>query len=430
MASARARPQLRQLARDMIRNRAIAARARDVVVGSVVGAGIVPSVTAPDLTQAQRDAIGAVVGEHLLTVKIDAMREHSLCELQAIAMAAIFSDGEVLVRRRWRDPAYEPDLALPFQIELLEIDHLDHSRSGWGQNQVQEGIEYGPTGRVEAYHLLQFHPGDGLGLLRQGTVRVPARDVLHLRRVDRPEQVRGVPWLAPVMLTLGELSDYQEAQILKQKVAALLAVILESEGDGVTPPDMSQLATLGPGAVVQAPPGWKPNFTTPPRVDGYPEFMKEGLRRIATGIGITYESLAGDLEGVNFSSGRMGRIDMDRNIDIWQALLVRQFCQGVERWMQDAWRKAPSLPRGAFRLEWTAPRRPLIDPTKEIPAMLAEIEGGLTSLQRQQRRLGYDPETIRREREEDRRLNADAAPSSAGVAVALARGAHLREIEQ
>ena len=39
--------------------------------------------------------------------------------------------------------------------------------------------------------------------------------------------MRGIPWLAPVMTTLGEISDYQDAQILKQKIGSLLAFFVK-----------------------------------------------------------------------------------------------------------------------------------------------------------------------------------------------------------
>jgi capsid protein len=62
--------------------------------------------------------------------------------------------------------------------------------------------------------------------------------------------------------------------------------------------------------------------------------------------------------------------------------------------------------RGAIRdkdatMEWTAPRRALVDPTREIPALLKAVEGGVTSLQRATRQLGEDPEQILNEQIED-----------------------------
>jgi lambda family phage portal protein len=414
-AAGRSRKQLRFLARDMIRNRALAARGQAVVTGNVVGTGVMPSVRV-DPGEDGSEAM-EVIRAHLLTSAIDAYGIEALPGLQRQVMNAVFSDGEVLIRRRMRDLRYEPDLQLPFQVQVMEVDYLDETITSHGQNEVIEGIEYGPTGRAVAYHLYDVHPGDGLHLKgnRFTSRRVPAQQILHIRRIDRPGQMRGVPWLAPVMMTIGELSDYQEAQILKQKIASLLAFFVEAGEDGQIY-DGAKIEEVAPGAIIGLSTGQKVTPSEPPKVDGYSDFMREGVRVIATGLGLTYESF-GDLTGVNFSSGRMGRMEMDRFIQVWQQqLIIGQMCTGIARWTLETWplvrmsRRLPPPPKG---LDWTPPRRPLIDPSKEIGAAIDEIDAGLTSRQRKQREMGYDPDVIARERAEDAaRDGAPARPTS------------------
>lgn len=416
------RARLRALSRDMVRNRALAVRGRDVITGNVVGTGILPSVRMerPDDSEAAMD----VLRQHLLTPALDVYGVNDLRGLQVQVMNAVFTDGEVLVRRRIRDTRFEPDLVLPFQVQLMEVDHLDDSITSYGKNEVVEGIEYGPTGRPVAYHLFDRHPGDVTRLknISLNSKRVPAEQILHIRRTERPGQMRGVPWLAPVMMTLGELSDYQESQILKQRIAALLAFFVEANDDGETYAGTT-LSELSPGAVVGLQPGQKVTPSEPPKVDGYSEFMNQGIRAVAMGLGVSYESF-GDLRGVNFSSGKMGRMEMDRFIEVWQRqLIIGQFCAGIARWTRETWRLValnrdlPPVPR---EIEWTAPKRPLIDPAKEIGADVVEIESGITSLQRKQRERGYDPEVIARERAEDaaRAVPGDAARGTAAAKMA------------
>lgn len=228
-------------------------------------------------------------------------------------------------------------------------------------------------------------------------------------------QSRGVSWLAPMILPMGELADYQEAQILKQRMAALVAGVITSQEDAVGGKDggaAKGLEDLEPGALVTAPPGSTVTFTNPPRVEAYAEFMREGLSSIAMAGGITYESLSGNLSGVNFSSGRMGRMEMDRNVEAWQEMLmIAQFCRGVERWCREAWSLQPVLPSEVLALDWTAPRRALIDPGKEIDAAITEIDAGLQSRQGVIRLLGRNPDRVRAERiadaEKRRRSPAD-----------------------
>lgn len=423
-----ARTTLRQLSRDFIRNRPYAVRAQSVVTGNVVGTGIVPSIRHPN--PALQEQIAGVVLAHLLTPAIDARGELTLYGMQEVAMNAVFSDGEVLARRRMRVGPYADGLGLGFQIELLEADHLDTMLQSWGSNEVIEGIEYSPIGDVEAYHLYPVHPGAarlrGLTLQSQ---RVSWKDVIHVRRMDRPGQLRGVPWLAPVVMTVGELSDYQEAQILKQKMAALVAGVVTWDKDSEPGPGIDKLAGLSelqPGAIVAAPSGADLKWTDPPEVNDYAIFMREGLGALAMGIGITRESLSGDLSGVNFSSGRMGRMEMDRNVERWQQMLmIQQFCAGVARWVTEAWPLQKVLRREKFGIDWTAPRRPLIDPNDEIDAMLKQVDGGLNSRQGVQRTLGLDPDRVRRERADDQQRD-DSAGVAAPVSQAPAPAAETR----
>ncbi|MEO1949673.1 phage portal protein [Thioclava sp.] len=410
------RERLRQLSRDMVRNRAYAARAREVVVANVVGEGIVPSV------RSSSDDVKAVVKDlvqrHLLSVRLDAGEEYDLLEMQQICMSTVFTDGEVLIRRRMRPGGYNRHLALPYQIELVEVDCLDTTVQSWGENIVVEGVEYGPTGAIEAYHLFNEHPGAVRHRKPLQSTRVHWSDIIHLRRFERPGQLRGVPWLAPVMMTLGELGDYQEAQILKQRISALMAIVLKYTTGSTRPANAgSGLEDLAPGAVVELPDGAEPTVVQPPTVDGYDEFMGRGLRTVAAGLGITYEALTADLRGVNFSSGRMGRNEMDRLVRMWQrGLMIMQMGEGIERWFREGLLLAGH--RGLdFTLDWTPPRRILVDPTKEIPAMIEEIDAGLNSRQGVQRELGRDPDRIREERQQDaeadRKYGTDIEPGAA-----------------
>ncbi len=400
-----ARIQLRQLARDMVRNRALAMRAREVIVGAVVGSGIMPSINAPGVSQKRKDQIAAVISQHLLSKDIDALGENTMAMLQEIVLAAVITDGEVLVRRRYRDIRYSPELVLPFQVELLEADYLNDSVTSWGHNMVFEGVEYGPTGAIEAYHLWADHPGATRRFRPMTSSRISARDIIHVRRTDRPGQTRGISWFAPVMMTLGEISDYQEAQILKQRMAALLAGVVTTEEDG-TAPNLAAIEELAPGALVRLPAGNTVNWTNPPTVEGYGEFIGEAVGMVAVGMGITRESLSGNLKGVNYSSGRMGHMVQDRNVQRWQQnLMIEQFCCGIEAWVLQSWALLPNLPQVEFTLDWTAPRRPLIDPTKEIPAFIDAVDAGMTSMQRVQREQGLDPEVIRKERVQDIELD-------------------------
>jgi lambda family phage portal protein len=405
-ASFAGRSRMRQLSRDMMRNAPFANRAKQVVKGNVVGKGITPSAVCPKSRKAEADR--KIIG-HLKSKALDFYGERDITAQQRVVMDSVFESGEVLALRRPAPRAAA--LELPFQVQLLEIDHLDPTIQTHGGNEVRDGVEYDAQDRIVAYHIYEMHPG---ATTRKGfkltSKRWPASEVIHIRRLDRVGQTRGWPWLAPVMVTLGELRDYQEAQLLKQKMSALLAGVATLE-DGQTVPEGSGLDSLSPGAIAYAAAGSKFEWSNPPKVDDYDVVMRHGLLAIAMGVGITYEALAGDLARVNFSSSRVGRLEMEHNVKAWQEeIIIGQFCRGVERWALEAYQLTHNRVGACnISLKWTPPARPIVDPAKELDPVIKEIGEGITSLQRAQRERGLDPDEIAAERAEDaERLKAFA----------------------
>ena len=89
-------------------------------------------------------------------------------------------------------------------------------------------------GRRVAYWLFSYHPGGVLILNPRGGIvsqPVPADQIMHVYRVLRPGQVRGVPWLAPVMMALRDLDDYCDAERVRKKIeACVTAFVQQPEG--------------------------------------------------------------------------------------------------------------------------------------------------------------------------------------------------------
>jgi lambda family phage portal protein len=405
------RMRLAFVGRDMIRNTPLATRAQTVICNNVVGDGIIWKVSGGSATRA--DKMRKLLKAHFDTTKIDADGRCNLYGLQRLVMNALVSDGEVLIRRRRRQN--RDRLPLPFQIEVLEIDHLDNSRdrllgATGAEGEIREGIEFDAIGRRVAYWLYPEHPGAALGL-RTSLVsrRIPANEIIHIYRQDRPKQMRGVSWFAPVAMSLQDLADGQDAQIMRQKIAACFAafrVAPEAEFSASSADDdPAGLATMVPGRIQNLAPGEDIRFGSPPGVEGYDKFTRLVLQTVASGLGITYEALSGDLSQVNFSSARMGRMEMDRNVSAWQWLLmVPQMMQPLADWAMEAF----DLSTGQMRrstdlvLDWVPPHRMLVDPAREIPALRDKVKAGFASRQGVVRELGFDPEDLTREQIEDR----------------------------
>lgn len=417
------RARLAYVARDMVRNTPFATRAQSVIVNNVVGDGIIPKVRGG--TKSQQADLLDLIERHLDTTLIDADGRNNLYGLQRLAMNTVVDAGEVLIRRRIRER--RDNLPLSLQLQVLEPDFIDTSRDGVIDGaEVREGIEYDAIGRRQAYWLFPRHPG---GAFRLGKTwasrRVPASEILHIYRQDRPGQMRGVSWFAPVALAMQDMADHQDAQLMRQKIAAcFVAFRISPDADTDPDADKTGLATsLVPGRIQNVAPGEDIRFATPPGVEAYDEFTRTVLRSAAAGMGITYEALSGDLSNVNFSSARLGRMEMAANISSWQWLmLVPQMLHPIGQWILEQWAlERMARPARGLKFDWVPPPMKLVDPTREIPALRDKVRAGFASRQSVVRELGYDPERLLEEQIADAAAADDAGltfDSDARVAAA------------
>lgn len=375
---------LRDRSRDLTRNNPIAARALQVIVSNTVGTGIVAQHKAPSPEGAA--LWGGLWDAFALNCDTDGRMD--FYGLQSLVMRTLVESGEVLVRKV--PQASNAGLLVPLKIQVLEPDFLDSSKDGPTQTgQIVQGVEFDRSGKRTGYWLFPAHPGAGGGSM--SSQRVSADEILHIFRLDRAGQARGVPWCAPVVVRLKDLDDYLDSQLVKLKTScAFTAFVYDTEA----PMDGASAAKaigekLEPGVIEILPPGKDIKFATPPGADGSGDFVAEMLRQIASAFGITYESL-GDYSRVNYSSGRMGWLEMSRNVQVWQwQILVTQFCAPVWGWFRDAAALVGANPDGAS-VEWTPPRREMIDPSKEIGATVTAIRAGLMSISEAHRSAGYD----------------------------------------
>lgn len=383
---------LRDVARDLVRNNAHAEAAVSTIGDHTVGWGIVAK------PQPARARVAAAWKAWAESTECDADGRDDFYGLQKLVMHAVVESGEVLIRRRWRRLA--DGYALPLQLQILEPDLLDASQTRPLLNggRIVQGVEFDALGARVAYWLFPSHPGSAiLSTLTSGSRRVDARDVLHVFRRRRPGQVRGASWFAPVVLRLKDFDEYEDATLMKQKIAACLSIItsdpdgtgpaLGTADDTVTP----GLDALGPGAIVQIPPGRDIDVVQPPAVTDHASYCGVTLRAIATGLGIAYEDLTGDYATLSFSAARMSRIRHWARVDDWRwRLLIPQFCDPVWQWAMEAAEFA-SLPT-APEVRWSPPPMPMIEPDKEGLAIQRNVRTGIQTLSEAIRERGHDPD--------------------------------------
>jgi lambda family phage portal protein len=409
---------LRDRARDMVRNNPYAARGVQAIANNVVGRGIKTQIkidTRAKVSDKEKRANNSW-NTWSGTTACDYEGIHNFAGLQRICMRAVAESGEVFVRKRRVKRQFRRGKdgkrieVPPIQLQVLEADFLStNSRSGIlpNGNQVIQGVELDKTGKRVAYHMFLSHPGsnDVVFASRFSTVRVPADEVLHLYRADRPGQLRGATWLASIMLRLRDFDLFEDAQLKRQQCAAMFAgFIHDIEGidDAEETKQEVELADkMEPGMLELLPPGKEITLARPPGAENYGEFTTVVLHSVATGLGITYAQLTGNLAEVNFSSGRIGFLESHRNFDTWRNnIMLLQLIDPAFDWFAEGMELIGVNMSGA-RPVHTAPKREMIDPSKEIAALKTAVRSGFKSQSDAIRETGADPDTHYQELADD-----------------------------
>ncbi|GAB4227828.1 MAG: phage portal protein [Methyloligellaceae bacterium] len=388
---------LRNRMRELTRNNPHAAKAVTAWVNNIVGAGIEPRAQTGN---AERDKLLNDLWKQW-SQECDADGRGDFNSLITLAVREMVESGEVFTRRRRRTAA--AGLSVPLQIQMMEADHLDESRSEAQRTdgaRTIRGIEYDRFGRRRAYWLFPDHPGDfGIPMARQfSSVRVPADGVVHLFKRDRVQQ-RGVPWGAPVMRALRDLDDWTNAELVRKKTeACLVGVVMGADepeqgvAPSVTDADGRVIEQFEPGLIAYARGAKDIEFNQPSAVAGVSEWLRAQLHIIAAGWSLPYELLTGDLSQVNYSSIRAGLVEFRRLCDAiqWQ-IVIPVFCQPIWNWFVEAAWVAGLYPDPQANCEWAPPGFEAVDPQKDAIADLMEMRMGTLSLPQAIAKRGWNP---------------------------------------
>jgi len=313
-------------------------------------------------------------------------------DTQRLFTSTVARDGEVIVRMV--DGASND---FKFALQMIEADHLDENYNARARNgnKIVMGIEIDGFGKPVAYHLSTRHPGDN-SYLSGGRHfdRVPAADIIHAFICDRPGQNRGVPWFHTSARRLDMLGGYEEAELVAARIgASKMGFYTSPDGVGPTPdelgPDSTELNEYDlieeaePGVFQNLPDGvgfqtFDPQHPT----SAFADFTKAVLRGASSGLNVAYNTLANDLEGVNFSSIRSGVLEEREQWRLLQGWVIEQFCMPVySRWLRMALTtRQLDLPPNRidkFRVVHWQPRGwAWVDPAKDASANSDKIATG------------------------------------------------------
>ncbi len=327
----------------------------------------------------------------------DVSKRLSWCDLEHQLTRAIARDGDAILRMI---PGASNGYG--FGVQLLDIDRLDINKNEQlaGERFIKMGVECEKWGEPIAYHLRKRHPGDSFyaNFSYYDFERVTASEIVHLYLPERPEQTRGLPWMVSAMLRLQHLGKYDEAAVVAARVGAAKMGWWESpDGNGDALADDKEsdgtlISEAEPGTIGVGPAGYKWNSFMPeyPHAQ-YQMFTRACLRGVASGLGVAYNTLGNDLEGVNYSSIRQGVLEERDNWMVLQRWLSESLHDRIfPQWLRFSLlsgalktKSGKPLPLSRFdkfnSATWQGRRWSWVDPEKDIEAGRKAISAGLKS---------------------------------------------------
>lgn len=416
--------------RELARTNPIAVGAIATNINRVVGTGLQP-VFSPvrevlGWTEEQASEWKAIASREFSlwadSTECDYANERNFYDWQALVLQGrlesgdcftVLPDGELTTTQPYR-----------LRLQLLEADRVGNpmgaveGQAAADGTSAVGGIRRHPvTGRPVACHIYRHHPGDTLTMTRGdrfagdwveffGT-QSGRRRVLHHYRPTRPEQSRGVPYLAPVIQAIKDLGRYTEAEITAAIISAFFTTFVKTPQatgpapvfglNGATGPGGEGAAgdeiRLEAGAVIGLAPGEDIVSADPSRPNPNAEgFLLGMLKLIGVGLNLPFELLLKSFNS-SFSASKAALLDAWMHFRTERNWVVNSACQPVvETWLTEAVAigriKAPGyfsdpLIRWAYtRAAWHGDSQGSINPKDEVAAYLAAVDGNLMTQER------------------------------------------------
>ena len=346
----------------------------------------------------------------------DATGVNDFYGLQQLVMLAWPMSGDVfaLVKR------FAATQRMPYtlRLQLIEADRVrtpvDHGASPLinttGQapngNYIYDGVEVQANGRIAAYwvannYLYQttLQPTEFKRIEAYGR-RTGLPNILHVMDAERPEQYRGVPYLAQVMEPLLQMRRYTESELMAALVQSFFTAFIKTEAGSddipfneVPTDDISRDPNeyeMGPGTMNMLDPGEDVVFGSPTHPNtGFDVFMRSMCEQVGAALEIPADLLLMSFNS-SYSASRAALLEAWKAFRMRREWLVKDFCEPVyELWLTEAVASGrisapgfltdPLVRRAYLQADWIGPSQGQLDPTKEVQAATMAIEAGLST---------------------------------------------------
>lgn len=406
-------PTLRSRSRDLYMNAPLATGAVNTVVTNSIGTGLtvqarVDREVLRGVAAATDDEFGALERSLEREFRLwagssdcDAARTQDFAGLQDLSFAAAIVSGDSFVVRRFID---RPGARYGTALQVIEADRCANPLGQRDTAELAGGVRRDAYGAPIAYRFLRQHPGAISGTRPNEADEIDAygssglRQVYHLIKKSRPDQTRGVPYLAPVIESLRQLDKYREAELAAAVIGAMFTVFVKTEGGrplGPMTPDGGaagdQDYKMGPAAILSLEPGESVDVAQPGRPNvAFDPFVEAILRQIGVALELPFEILikhftasysaaqAAMVEAWKFFRTRRGWLVATLCRPVYEAVIYEAVARG--RIVAPGFLGDPYLRAAYLGAEWVGPPRGQINQLVEVNAAKERVEMGVTTL--------------------------------------------------
>lgn len=367
----------------------------------------------------------------------DALALNDFYEIQQLALVSWLMSGDAFaLLKRGRKTKLNP---YTLRIHIVEADRIStpaamHSgmvlttctegRNPNTGNDIHDGVEVDSLGRVVAYHICDRYPFQAKAGVPEWT-RVLAfgehtglPNICHIMSAERPDQYRGVTYLAQVIEPLIQLRRYTESELMAALIQTFFSAwittedssspnVIEESGvgaiagvqDGGVPINEQRDYVMGPGTVSELPVGKGIQFGKPnvPQT-AFGDFLDAMCKIIGAGVGMPRDVLLKEYNS-SYSASRGALMDAWDDFRMRRTWLVSDFCQPVyEAWLSEAVATGrisapgffddPIVHRAWCGAKWIGPTYVSLDPTKEANAAILQIQHGIKTREQVTREQG------------------------------------------
>ena len=347
----------------------------------------------------------------------DATGMNNFAGLQQLALIAWLQSGDVFpLFQRVKETPVNP---YSLRVHLIEADrvrtpaaygggtavgHITDGKNPDNGNRIFDGVEVDANGMVVAYYVHNTYPWETTTVPTEWKrveaygPRTGLPNILHVMGSERPDQYRGVTYLAPVIEQLLQLRRYTES--------ALMAALIQSFFTAwiITKTDQSEipLGEVGAGDIAGVPSA-NPvdnNLTTSPSeyemgagtvapnipTVGFDAFVKTFCQLTGAALGEPYEVLMKEFNA-SYSASRAALLEAWEEFKMRRSWFVADFCQPTyEVWLAEAVARGRIQAPGFFAdpmiraawcgARWIGPVQGQLDPLKEANAAVILTEHG------------------------------------------------------